>query len=246
MSYARIGKMCGKHANTIRRDAKKLGVPGRDKAQAQSLALKTGVHKHPTKGTKRPEDVKIKISESVSDDWDSMSEVEREAKRQAGRERWAKMSEVDKAEFQQKAGDAIRKAAKQGSKLERFLYGELMQNGYQVTFHQTRFIKNENLHLDLFLPILKVAIEVDGPSHFLPIWGEEALEKNQRADADKDGLLLGSGYCVIRVQQRKSLSEKYKRDLLKKLLKTLEGISKKFPKRSDRHITIGAKNGAKK
>jgi len=230
----------------VRRDAIRLGVKGRTKSEAQALALSTGRHKHPTRGKKRPDDVRVKISESVSDDWENMPPEEREAKRQEGRERWAKMSDVDKAEFLAKAGDGIRKAAKQGSKLEKFLFDELLQEGYQVSFHQTRFIKNENLHLDLLLPILKVAIEVDGPSHFLPIWGEDALEKNKRADADKDGLLLGSGYCVIRIQQRKSLSEKYKRDLLKKLLKTLGSIAKKFPNREDRHITIGAKHGAKK
>lgn len=240
LSYGKIGELCDKHANTVRRDAIRLGVKRRNKSEAQALALESGRHKHPTRGQQRSEEVKERISESVSADWDKMSEVEREARRQLGRERWAAMSEVEKSNFQRKAGDAIRLAAKHGSKLEKFIFQELVSNSYAVRFHQDKFVKKETLQLDLFLPILNVAIEVDGPSHFLPIWGEEALARNRRADANKDGLLLAAGICVIRVQQRKALSAKYKRTISKALLGHLEKISKKFPSRDNRHIVIGA------
>lgn len=239
MSYGAIGKLCNKHGNSIRRDAMKLGIQGRDKSEAQALALKVGNTPHPTKGKKRSENVKIKISEGVSKDWDQLSDKERARRKKTAKERWESMSSAEREEFQQKAGTAIRKAAKEGSKLEKFLYQELRDRDYQVVFHQTKFVRNENLHLDLLLPILKVAIEVDGPSHFLPIWGEDALEKNRRADADKDGLLLSSGYCVIRVQQHRALSAKYKRDILDALLAQLDSIAEKFPEVGNRHFTIG-------
>lgn len=243
MSFGRIGKLCNKHPNTIRRDAIKAGIEPKTRAVAQSMAIEAGIHKHPTRGRQRTPEEKIKISEGVANVWENMSEEELEARKELGRERWAAMSDKEKEDFQAKAGEAIRKAAKEGSKLEKFLYQELVQHNYNVRFHTTKFVKNEHLHLDLFLPILNVVIEVDGPSHFLPIWGEDALQKSRRADADKDGLLLSMGYCVIRVQQTKSMSDKYKRDLSAELIETLEKIKRKFPDRQNRHITIGGNNG---
>ena len=98
---------------------------------------------------------------------------------------------------------------------------------------------NERLHIDLFLPDMATAIEVDGPSHFEPVWGEEALLRTQKADQQKTGLLLSNGFVLIRVKQQKGLSEKYKREILSSLTKTLDGIKKKYPSRENRYIEIG-------
>ena len=59
------------------------------------------------------------------------------------------------------------------------------------------FNKNENLEIDLFIPALKTAIEIDGPAHFLPIWGQQSLERHIRADAQKAGLLINRGFVVL-------------------------------------------------
>jgi len=60
MSFADIASEYGTYANKIRRDAVSLKIKIRDKSEAQKNALITGKHKHPTKGTTRSEDTKIK------------------------------------------------------------------------------------------------------------------------------------------------------------------------------------------
>ena len=89
------------------------------------------------------------------------------------------------------------------------------------------------------MPELGVAIEVDGPSHFEPIWGQEALERTQKSDKQKNGLILYSGLVLIRIAQKKNISEKYKRELMLSLRNNLEEISVKYPSRENRYIEIG-------
>jgi len=115
----------------------------------------------------------------------------------------------------------------------------LTEAGIKVEFHKEHLLLNENLHIDLFLPEINVAIEVDGPSHFEPIWGEEALERTQKSDRQKNGLILNSGFVLIRVKQKKTISEKYKRDLSTSLICKLREISDKYPSRENRYIEIG-------
>ena len=54
LSFGDIANKLNTYANKIRRDAKKFQIRIRDKSEAQSNAIKTGKHKHPTKGTERP------------------------------------------------------------------------------------------------------------------------------------------------------------------------------------------------
>ena len=72
-SYREIGNLTGKYANKIRRDAIRLGVKSRSKSAAQAIALDTGRHTHPTKGIKRSDDVKLKISEGRAQAWEDLS-----------------------------------------------------------------------------------------------------------------------------------------------------------------------------
>jgi hypothetical protein len=65
----------------------------------------------------------------------------------------------------------------------------------------------------MFLPGNNIAIEVDGPSHFIDVWQNGSLSKVQKADAEKNGLLLLYKVNVIRVKQvRRNLSDKNLRD----------------------------------
>ena len=52
LSYPVIAEACGTYANKVRRDGVRLGIKSKDKSQAQKTALKSGRHKHPTKGQK--------------------------------------------------------------------------------------------------------------------------------------------------------------------------------------------------
>ena len=84
------------YPNKIRRALKHLGIGLRDKSKAQSAALASGRHKHPTKGTNRPESVKIQISEQMFNYWDTMDDKERDRRSNLSKQQWEAMSEEDK------------------------------------------------------------------------------------------------------------------------------------------------------
>jgi len=239
MSVPQIAKLCDTYPNKIRRMLQKCDIKTRSRSEAQSVAIQQGRHPHPTKGTKRPEQTKIAISESASKTWANLTEEEQAHRSQIGKDLWNAKTPEEQQKLRNLANEGIRKAAKDGSKLEKFLLKELMGHGYRIDFHKEHLILNVKLHIDLFLREVKVAIEVDGPSHFEPVWGEDVLRKTQAADRQKDGLLLDAGYVVLRVQQRKSLSSKYKRDIINAITDKLTEIENKFPKREKRHIVIG-------
>ena len=236
-----ISEKLGTYPNKVRRALKFLGVDLKSKSEAQSNALKSGRHKHPTKGRKRTEEERIKISEGMANHWENMSEEERDRRIALAKKQWEEMTENEKSELRSMAAEAVRRASQEGSKIEKFLKEGLTSEGYDVIFHMKGLIPAENLEVDLFVPSLKTAIEIDGPAHFLPIWGEDSLQKNIRSDAKKSGLILSKGYCMIRVKQiNKNVSEKSKRKTLALILTELGKISKKFPAKSKRYIEIEA------
>lgn len=206
-SFADIAEIYGTYANRIRRDAKKLNIEIRDKSTAQKNALSTGRHKHPTKGTIRSEDTKNKIGKSVMNSWDKLSETELQLRKQKSKDNWDKLSNDEKQYRQKAASQAVRISSKIGSKLEKHLLASLIDHGYKVDFHKEHSLVNTKLQIDLFLPTMNIAIEVDGPSHFLPVWGDDTLQKNIVYDKKKEGLILGKGWHLIRIKQIKDFSK---------------------------------------
>jgi very-short-patch-repair endonuclease len=234
-----IAQDIGTYPNKIRRTLNTLGVDLRDRSSAQTVAIETGRHEHPTRGKKRTEAEKIAISNGMSHFWDNMEETERERRSKISKEQWASMSEEDKANLRRLAAEAVRKASKEGSKIEKFICEGLTGAGYDVIFHKKGLIPNENMEVDLFVPGIKTAIEIDGPAHFLPIWGEESLQKHIRADAQKAGMLINRGYVVLRVKNLiKNISQKRMRDILNQVIGELSKIENKFPSQSKRLIEI--------
>lgn len=239
MSIIEIAEKFDTYPNKIRRLAKKLGANIRNKSEAQEIALKTGRLQHPTKGKERSASAKEKISEALANYWDNMDDDEKTRRSNLSKEQWKNMSDEEKENFRKKAYEKIREAAKTGSKLEKQILNHLIKMGLVVKYHQQHFIANEKMHLDIMIPELKTIIEVDGPSHFKPIWGNDILSKSIDADNRKDGLLLNIGFCVIRVRQKKDLTNKLSRDILKELTETLHKIKKQFPPAGKRKIIIG-------
>jgi very-short-patch-repair endonuclease len=76
---------------------------------------------------------------------------------------------------------------------------------------------------------MNTAIEVDGPSHFEPIWGDDSLSRNQKYDNKKTGLILGKGWVLIRVKQSKDFSPSRALIIYEELKSVLGNIKTKFP-----------------
>ena len=227
------------YPNKIRRALNTLGVDLRDKSSAQTVAIESGRHEHPTRGKKRTEAEKVAISNGMATYWENMEEDERKRRSDLSKKQWAEMSEEDKANLRKLAAEAVRKASKEGSKIEKFIYEGLTKVGYDVIFHKRGLVANENLEVDLFIPAINTAIEIDGPAHFLPIWGEESLNRHIRADAQKAVLLMNRGFVILRVKNIiRNLSQKNMRETLAAILVELKKIEKKFPPATKRLIEI--------
>lgn len=222
-SIIQIAKKYNTYPNKIRRMFIKAGIPLRDKSEAQKLALEKGVSIHPTKGTKRSEETKIKISDKVSDQWKNLSNKELTKRKEKAKELWDQKPQHVKDQMFKSAAQAVAKAGREGSKIEKFLISGLMKAGYNVIPHKESLVLNTNLQIDLFIPELKLAIEIDGPSHFLPIWGEEKLKQRIAMDKDKNGLLIQGGYSIIRVKCLiKNMTGKKSRTVLDFILNEME------------------------
>lgn len=229
------------YPNKIRRILLKNGVELKTKSQAQKNAIENGKSLLPTKGKHRTKEEKLKISKSLKQSWSKIDKKTYNQYVKKARERWMSMSAERKKEMQELAIKAIRLAGVEGSKLEKFLRVELEDLGHNVQVHKKNLIPNENLEIDLYLPDIKTIIEVDGPSHFLPIWGEEKLQKQIKSDSQKTGLILSKGFVIIRIKHLSdSLSLVDKERMKERLVKILDSVSKKFPNKSDRYIEIEA------
>tara|TARA_Y100000996_G_scaffold413631_1_gene402312 strand:- start:214 stop:978 length:765 start_codon:yes stop_codon:yes gene_type:complete len=232
-----IAKVLKTYPNKIRRTLIKNGYTLKDKSEAQKTALAEGRSSHPTKGRKRSRQEKIKISSSLVDYWNDMTEKEKKRRSKIAKNNWKKMSAEQKETMRSKGIAAIQLAATNGSKLEQFMQSKLHEAGFSVKMHQV-IIPAENLEIDLYIPELKTIIEVDGPSHFYPIWGDEKLQKQINADLRKSGTLLSKGYVVIRVKSLGQESLAKREGLAEVVTEHLNSIKSKFPPRSKRFIEV--------
>lgn len=235
-----IAEELGTYPNKVRRALKKAGYSLRNKSQAQTNALKTGVHKHPTKGTKRSEETKDAIANSLAKSWDNLPKKELDRRRKLAKKMWQEKPESEKQAMYEKAKLAILDAAKNGSKPEKFLMKKLAENNYEYVFHAKELLPKPYKHeFDFYLPELNLVIEIDGHFHRNSVWGREHLKSMQELDQRKNKLLLENGYCIIRFEcEDKDRS----RAGLNKMWDTIEPVIKKiaknFPPQSDRLIFL--------
>ncbi len=194
------------YSNRVNRDLAHYGIPLRSKSECQRNALETKRTKHPTEGTTRPESVKNKIGKTVSDTWNNTSEEEKVERRAMAKENWDKLTPEHKMQMQHRAAQSVYVASKEGSKLEQFILMELRKKGFPVEFHKV--VTTTGMQVDLLLPESLIAIEIDGPSHFDPQWGEDKLREIQEKDNKKNQLLIRAGFTVIRVQARSKTNTK--------------------------------------
>jgi len=224
-SFQKIANDMGTYANKILRDAKKFNIPIRNKSEAQKNALEKGVHKHPTKGKTRTEEEKNRIGIGVMNNWANADENTINQKKQNAKTLWEQKTDEEKQNMLSKANAAVRESSKTGSKMEHYVLNFLIKQNLKVEFHKEQILANTRLQIDLFLPTMNIAIEIDGPSHFSPVWGEEVLQRNQDYDKKKSGLIVGKGYRLIRIKQTKDFSKSRALVICKQLQDILENIN---------------------
>lgn len=238
-SIPQIAESLGVYPNKVRRGLVRMGIPLKTKSEAQKIALASGRAKHPTEGTLRSDETKEKISEGTAAYWDKIDEFTRSQQCRHLADYRESLTEQEKLELQHLSSVGRRYAAKHGSKFEKYLYESLTSMGYNAIVHKKGAIINPSFEVDMLIPSIKTAIEVDGPTHYFPIHGDEKLHKQQRADAEKNGLLITEGWVVVRFKHiTNNLTQKYKRDAVKEIVSLLKRIEANFPPEDKRLIYI--------
>jgi hypothetical protein len=95
------------------------------------------------------------------------------------------------------------------SKLERWLEQKLTQNYPQLEIHYNK-TDVINAELDIYIPVLKLAFELNGIFHYEPIFSEEKLQRIRNNDDRKFQACLEHGIelCVINTSSQKYFKEK--------------------------------------
>jgi very-short-patch-repair endonuclease len=200
-SITSLAEKYSTYGNKIRRILKKNNEKIRTPSEAQKLALKSGRSKHPTEGKERSKEEKISIGMGVSNSYSKLSETEKKKRGKVHKKYWKNLDPDEKTEYLKKMNKGRIESASIGSHLERELVNILSENGVVVNFHTKVF---GDVEVDLFLPEHAVAVEIDGPTHHQPIWGDDALKKTKLADKRKNGHLLNNNITVLRVANFKN------------------------------------------
>jgi very-short-patch-repair endonuclease len=238
-----IAKIFSTYPNKIARSLKKAGKELRNKEDAAKAAVESGRLKPPTLGKTRTDEEKAKIGAGRAKQWALMSEDAVEEFKKNAQERWNSQTPEEKSHKQQLAGEALRKASTEGSKAEKYLYEHLTKAGYNVIMHKVGLIPGEKYEIDLYLPDLLTAIEIDGPQHFIPVFGEKSLQRAIKYDAIKSGALITRGFCVIRVKYLVKHVSAFNNNKLLQLIKSeLQKIESKFPDKTHRLIEVELSN----
>ena len=220
-----LAKELSTYPKKIERILKKNGLSLRSRSESQILAIQNGRAKHPTKGLKRTEEEKAKISMGVEKAWKDMPEEAKKQFCQSAKNRWDNMSPEKRREMQEKAGRALRLACLEGSKQEKFLKKKLEEAGHNVVMHKKGLIEGK-FEIDLFLPL----------------FGEDKLANTIKMDIIKNGLLISKGFCVIRVKYLcKNMNKSVERKLWDLVSAEVEAVKEKFPPKDKRFIKLEIK-----
>lgn len=208
---------------TLSRFMKKYGISSRSKAQAQKNFLRE--NNHQMSGHKHSSDTKEKISKGLGEFWDGLTDEQtEEIKHKMGsawKKKWASMNDNQRRSTMENLSNKAKEAAGQGSKLERFIAGELKNRGYTVEERSVNYTAGKSFEVDIALPKERIAIEVDGPTHFIPVYGEEHLEQQQDRDARKDENILSTGYSVLRIRDNNGACSRLRIDRIEEAIKEI-------------------------
>ena len=239
-STAVIAKELNTYPTKIRRALINAGYSLRNKRDAQIIALQTGRIAHPTEGTQRSEETKDAIANSVADSWSKISKKELDRRKELCKQKWKDKPDLEKQYMQEKASLAIRKAAKEGSRPEKFLMKKLEEHQYKYIFHAKNLIaQSKNHEFDFYLPDLNTIIEIDGHFHRNSVWGLDSLKNMQKLDKKKNKLALDAGYCLIRFKcENKYTTRSGCMKMWDIIYPYIKNVEKKFPPKSKRLILL--------
>lgn len=238
LSLHQIAEKYNTYPNKIKRLLNKHGYQLRNKSDAQKASYDGG-RPHPRAGKNIPEEMKEKIARTLSETWQNMPEKDKKRRSKLAKNAYNSMSDQEKTELLKKAHEGMREAAKHGSRMEKFVSDALSEAGYNVERHRTGITMDRDLEVDIYLPSVSIVIEIDGPTHFLPIFGEEKLQKHIEADNAKNAILLNHGLVVIRVKcYQKNISNFRLKETAKSVLEFVTKIADNFPDRKNRLIEI--------
>lgn len=109
------------------------------------------------------------------------------------------------------------------SKLEVYIESKLksLYNTFELKFNKTEDINSE---LDIYIPSLKLAFELNGPIHYEPIFGGEKLKQTKNNDNRKFQACLERGIelCIIDTSKPKNFSEKSGDRFLKMIVNVIK------------------------
>lgn len=207
MSIRAIARELKTYPLKICRFCNKHQIPIMTASESLKSAYEAGTLINPRKGVTLSEIEKLNIGEAQHRVWANLSDYEMEVRREIQRKLFEQRK--DKKSFQKKGADGIRKAAREGSKLEKFLIKLFKKEGIRFIHHYKGMFGDNQLEADFFLPDLNVILEVDGPSHFCDIFGTSAYQKQVEADQKKNAIVLNMGASMFRLVHMTTL---YKRD----------------------------------
>jgi very-short-patch-repair endonuclease len=243
VTASEIARMYGTYTNKIVRALKFLKIEIRDKSECQKELLRSGKAKHPTQGKKLSEATKAKISEASHNSWENKTPDELEAFKQMKKDAWNNRSADEVENFNNKSIKAIANSSRGGSKAEIKIMDELKKAGYNPLHHH-RPLEKEKLEVDIIIPDKRIAIEIDGPSHYKPIWGDINFDRTRKADIEKNGILATNGFCMIRIKHLvNTVTQHMYKKTCASLIKVIEEVSTSFPQQSDRLIYINIADG---
>lgn len=209
---------------SLSRFMKRNGIESRDKAQAQKNYLKD--HEHQMQGKKHSDSTKQKISKGLGEFWDKLSDEQRDELRKkiggAWRRKWQQMTDTERRTMMESLSTRAKETQGQGSRLERFVAEELRQRGYVVEERSVGYTAGKQFETDIALPKERIAIEIDGPTHFLPIHGEDHLRQQQERDARKDELINGAGLNMLRIRDNNGPLSQVRVDRIEQAIKEIK------------------------
>lgn len=184
------------------KDNPKNAIKTRSKSEAQKEYVnRTG--KHQRIGTTHSDESRESISDSMRKIYDSErgNEIRDKIAEQRQTE-WYNKSQNERTQILQNLKQSSRAKAQSGagSNFENFLAEKLQEHGFKLEQRTQNYTPGKKFHVDIALYMDKIIIEVDGPTHWQPIYGEEELKKVQAKDQGKDNTLTANGWNVLRVQ----------------------------------------------